>query len=97
VSSDYCKLTFTLRELPFREDDAVLCLSETLKDHARETLMRLGPSTRYPKESRSCKEGGIKTENPHKMPDKRHAEITPGAIQEMVREAVIGEILNAFP
>ncbi|KAN0134234.1 hypothetical protein V8E53_008006 [Lactarius tabidus] len=81
----------------FLEDDTVLCLSETLNDNARETLMRLGLSARYPKGFGSSKERGIETDNPHKAHNQRHAEITPGALQEMVREAVIIEILKAFP
>lgn len=72
----------------------MLCLSKTIDDNALETLKRLGLNT---KESGSCKEQGIEIERPHKKHDKRHEEITPGGMQGMVREAVISEILKAFP
>ena len=98
MSSDCYSLTASLRGLYYREQEVVLCLSETLDDKALETLMCIGLSTRFPGECESWKERRIKIEKRfQKMYSKRHAEIPAGAIQEMVRGAVISEILEAFP
>ena len=76
----------------------MLCLSSALDDQALETLMQIGLSTRFPIESESWKERRVKIEKRfQKKYTKRRAEIPAEAIQEMVREAVIGEILEAFP
>ena len=60
--------------------------------------MQIGLSARFPIESESWEERRIKIEKRfQKKHTKRRAEIPAEAIQEMVREAVIGEILEAFP
>jgi hypothetical protein len=76
----------------------VLCLSETLDDEALEALMRIGLSTRFPKESESWEERKIEIEiRFQKAHTKLNEEIPAVAIQDMVRDAVICEILKAFP
>ena len=60
--------------------------------------MQIGLSTRFPIESESWKERRVKIEKRfQKKQPKRHTVIPTRAIQEMVREAAIGEILEAFP
>ncbi|KAF8270131.1 hypothetical protein EI94DRAFT_1572248, partial [Lactarius quietus] len=89
---------FTLRGLHFREQDVVLCLSESLDDKALETLTCIGLSIQFSKEHESWVERKIEIENRfEKTLTKPSAKIRAAAIQEMVREAVIGEILKAFP
>jgi hypothetical protein len=76
----------------------VLCLSETLGDEALEALMRIGLSTRFPKESESWAERKIEIEIRFQQTHTKHnREIPVVAIQDMVRDAVIREILKAFP
>ena len=76
----------------------MFCLSETLDDKALETLMSIGLSARFPKECESWEERRIEIEKRCQNPyTKRRSEIPARSIQEMVREAVIGEILKAFP
>ena len=87
------------------DDDAVLCLSETLEDNALKTLMRtmsLGP--RFPKEYETWENRRIEIERRFRETlTERQAEVhitleqTAGGIQAKVREAVISEILKAFP
>ncbi|KAN0134237.1 hypothetical protein V8E53_008009, partial [Lactarius tabidus] len=80
------------------EDEVVLCLSETLDDEALEALMRIGLSTRFPKESESWEKRKIEIEiRFQKTHTKCNEEIPAVAIQDMVRDAVIREILKAFP
>ncbi len=97
-------LSFASRELHFSEDDVVLCLSETLEDKALKTLMRLGLSTRFPEEYEAWEKRRIEIEKHfQKTLTQRQAEIhvtleqNSGDIQAKVREAVIDEILKAFP
>jgi hypothetical protein len=94
-----------LRELHSSEDDVVLCLSEILDDKALKTLMStMGLSTRFPKEYEAWEDR--RTEIAKRFQNilaQRQAEISVtleknlGDIQAEVREAVIGEILKAFP
>ncbi|KAI9450273.1 hypothetical protein BJY52DRAFT_1357697 [Lactarius psammicola] len=86
------------------EDDVVLCLSEALEDKALKTLMRLGLSTRFPEEYEAWEKRRVQIEKRfQKTLTQRQGEIhgnlgqTSGDIQAKVREAVIGEILRAFP
>jgi hypothetical protein len=105
VSSTNYFLNFALRELYSSEDDVVLCLSETLDDKALKTLMRtMGLSTRFPKEYEAWEER--RTEIAKRFQNtlaQRQAEISVTLeqnsedIQAKVRQAVIGEILKAFP
>lgn len=98
MSSDYYELTLTSRGLHFREGDIVLCLSETINDTALEILMRISLSTRFPKESKSWEERRIEIEKRFlKMQIERHEEIPAGVIQDVVRGAVVAEVLKAFP
>ncbi|KAI9443992.1 hypothetical protein H4582DRAFT_2095349 [Lactarius indigo] len=86
------------------EDDAVLCLSETLEDKAVKTLMRLGLSTRFPEEYEAWERRRVEIEKRfQKILSRRQAEVhanleqNSGDIRAKVRESVIGEILRAFP
>jgi hypothetical protein len=87
------------------EDDVVLCLSENLEDKALKTLMRtMSLGTRFPKEYESWENRRSEIEKRfQKVLTRRQAEIrqnleqASGDIQSTVREAVIGEILKAFP
>ena len=82
----------------------MLCLSETLDDEALKTLMCMGLSARFPKEYEAWEER--RTEIAKRFQNtltQRQAEIretldeNSGDIREKVREAVISEILEAFP
>jgi len=93
-----------LRELRSREDGVVLCLSETLDDKALKTLMDLGLSTRFTKEYEAWEKRKTEIEKRFQSTiTQRQAEVhvtleqDSGDIQAKVREAVIGEILKAFP
>jgi hypothetical protein len=82
----------------------VLCLSEKIDDKSLETLMKLGPSDRFPKEfakwERQREEivqrfQGTRTERQKEIRtilERSHEEFQFG-----LREAVIIEVLNAFP
>jgi hypothetical protein len=96
--------SFSLREIHCSEDDVVLCLSETLDDNALMTLMRLGLITRFPGEYEAWEKRRMEIEK--RFQDtlaQRQAEIhetlekNSGDMQARVREALIGEILKAFP
>ena len=105
MSSGCHSLSFALRELFCSEDDVVLCLSETLEDQALKTLMRtMTLGTRFPKEYEAWEKRRIEIEKRfQKTLAKRQKEFhatleqTSGDIQVKVREAVIGEIVKAFP
>ena len=94
-----------MRELYYSEDDVVLCLSETLEDKALKTLMRtMSLGTRFPKEYEAWENRRSEIEQRFQEAlAAREAEIhvtleqASGAIEGKVREAVIGEILKAFP
>jgi hypothetical protein len=86
------------------EDDAVLCLSETLDDKAIKTLMRLGLGTRFPEEYEGWEQRRIEIEKRFQKTlaerqEESHAtlEEDSGDLQAKTREAGIGEILKAFP
>jgi hypothetical protein len=105
VSSGCHSLSFSLRELFCSEDDVVLCLSENLEDKALKTLMRtMNLGTRFPKEYESWENRRTEIEKRfQKTLTERQAEMhqtleqASGDIQAIVREAVIGEVLKAFP
>ena len=98
MSSASSELSLTSRGLHFREEDIVLRLSETINDTALEILMRISLSTRFPKESKSWEERRIEIEKRFlKMQIERHEEIPAGDIQDVVRGAVVAEVLKAFP
>jgi hypothetical protein len=82
----------------------VLCLSETLDDKAVKTLMRLGLSTRFPEEYEAWEKRRTKIEKRFQKTladrqEESHAtlEQDSGDIQAKAHEAVIGEIVKAFP
>ena len=82
----------------------MLCLSETLDDNAVKTLMRLGLSARFPEEYEAWEKRRTEIEKRfQKILAERQANIhatleqNSGDIQAKVREAVIVEILKAFP
>jgi hypothetical protein len=88
----------------FSGDNVVLCLSEKIDDKSLETLMKLGPSDRFPKEfatwERHRKElmqhfQGMRTERQKEM--HMMLERNLEAIKVKLREAVIIEVLKAFP
>lgn len=94
-----------LEELCSREEDAVLYLSKTLDDKALKTLMDLGIGTRFAKvyEAWEKRRVEILAKRFQRSLTLRQAEILvsldedPGLIQATVREAVMVEILEAFP
>ena len=100
-----CSECFSLRELYCSEDDVLLCLSENLEDEALKTLMhKMNLGTRFPKEYESWENRRSKIEKRFQTTlIERQAEIhltveqASGDIQATVRDAVIGEILKAFP
>ncbi|KAH9031719.1 hypothetical protein EDB84DRAFT_1578728 [Lactarius hengduanensis] len=88
----------------FLETDVVLCLSETLDDQALKTLTRIGLSTQFPEACEAWEERRIEIAKRFQNTlTQRQAEICvtlekdSGDMQTKVREAVIGEILRAFP
>ena len=98
------QLSFILRKLYCSEDDVVLCLSETLDDKAVKTLMRLGLSSRFPEEYEAWEKHRTKIEKRFKTTLAERQEETratleqgSGDIEARAREAVIVEILKAFP
>jgi hypothetical protein len=105
VSSSCWFLNFALSKLLCSEGDAVLCLSESLDDKALKTLMRtMYLGTRFPEEYDAWEKR--RTEIEQRFPQTlahRQAEIRDTLqknsedIQAKVREAVISEILKAFP
>ena len=92
-------------KLHHSEDDLVLCLSETLDEKALKTLMRtMGLGTRFPKEYDAWEKRRIEIDKRfQKTITLRQAEVhetltkESGELQSTVREAVIDEILKAFP
>lgn len=89
---------------PFSGDDVVLCLSEKIDNKSLETLMKLGLNDRFPKEFAMWerrREGtiqrflDIRTERQNEM----HAMLERNLedIKVKLREAVIIEVLKAFP
>ena len=98
-------MSFALRESYISEDDVVLCLSSNLEDTALKTLMRtMNLGTRFPKEYESWENRRTEIEKHfQKILTERQADIhqtleqASGDIQATIREAVIGEILKAFP
>ena len=90
--------------LRFSGDDVVLCLSEEIDDKSLETLIKLGPRDRFPNEfatwERCRKE--IKRNFEGTRTDRQGAmyamlERNLDDIKVILREAVINEVLNAFP
>ncbi|KAH9039451.1 hypothetical protein EDB83DRAFT_2411806, partial [Lactarius deliciosus] len=86
------------------EEDVVLCLSETLDENALKTLMPMGLSTRFPEACEAWEERRIEISKRFQNTlTQRQAETyvtlekDSGDMQTQVREAVIGEILRAFP
>ena len=82
----------------------MLCLSETLSDNAVKTLMRLGLSARFPEEYEAWEKRKTEIEKRfQKILAERQADIhatleqNSRDIQAKVREAVVVEILKAFP
>jgi hypothetical protein len=89
-----------LMRLHFR-DDAVLYLSEKIDDESLETLMKLGPSDRFPNEFATWRKRreemtqrlqATRTERQEAM----HTTFGRNFENEL-REAVIIEVLKAFP
>lgn len=85
-------------------DDVVLCLSEEIDDKSLETLMKLGLRDRFPNEfttwERCTKE--IKRHFQETRTDRQKEmyamlERNLDDIKVKLREAVINEVLNAFP
>lgn len=87
------------------EDDAVPCLSKTLDDRALKTLMNLGLGTRFAKDYEAWEKRRIEilARRFQRTLTQRQAEIlvnleeNPGDMQASVREAVISEMLKAYP
>ena len=101
--SGYLSLV-ALREFHDSDDDVVLCLSETLDDNALTTLMRLGLSTRFPGEYEAWKNRRIQikkrfqdTISQRQTEMHETLEKNSGDLQASVRDALIGEVLKAFP
>ena len=105
MSSSCDPLNSVLRKLYFSKDDIVLCLSEDLDDKALNILMcTMGLGTRFPQEYHAWETRRIEIEKRiEKTITRRQAEIHEilkkelGDLQSKVREAVIEEILKAFP
>ena len=88
----------------FSGDDIVLCLSEKIDDKSLETLMKLGLNDRFPKEFATWERlreqtiqrfQGIRTERQNEMHIKLERNLED--INVELREAVIIEVLKAFP
>lgn len=80
------------------------CLSETLEDGSLETLMRLGLSTRFPKEHDSWRRQRIEIKERFRRVLAQRQEELHGIleqdsknIQAKLQEAVISEVLKVFP
>ncbi|KAI0250888.1 hypothetical protein BJV78DRAFT_1154831 [Lactifluus subvellereus] len=85
-------------------EDVVWCLSETLDDGSLETLMRLGLSTRFPKEYDSWKRqrNEIMQRFRRALAQRQgelHVILEQGSkdIQAKLQEAVVSEVLKVFP
>jgi hypothetical protein len=88
----------------FRGDDVVLCLSEKIDDKSLATLMKLGLSDRFPNEFSTWEKRreeimqrfqGSRTERQKEMHTMLERNLE--AIKVRLREAVIIEVLKAFP
>jgi hypothetical protein len=88
----------------FSGDDIVLCFSEKIDDKSLETLMKLGPSDRFPKEfatwERHRKEimqrfQGTRTERQKEMHTMLERNLED--IKVKLQEGVVVEVLKAFP
>jgi hypothetical protein len=91
-------------ELRFSGNDVVLCLSEKIDDKSLESLMKLGLSDRFPKDFATwerCRGAiiqrfqGIRTERQNEMHTMLERNLEN--INVELREAVIIEVLKAFP
>lgn len=105
MSSSCYSPSFTLRKFHSSEDDFVFCFSETLDDQALKTLTRtIGLDVRFSKEYEAWEKRRTEIEKRFQqtLADRQaeiHATLEENSvnIQAMVREAVISEILKAFP
>ena len=105
MSSGYHSLSSVLRRLHSSEDDVVLCLSEALDEKALKTLMHtIGLGTRFPEVYGAWEKRRIEIKKRfQKIITQRQAEIYETLnresrdLQSKAREAVIDEILKAFP
>lgn len=105
MSSGCYYLNLALNENFCSENDDVLCVSESLDDNNLKTLMGTGClGTRFPEEYDAWEKRKTKIEKDFQQNfGRRHTEIhdtlmqNSGDIQAKVREAVISEILKAFP
>jgi len=91
-------------ESRFSGDDVVLCLSEKIDDKSLETLMKLGLIDRFPEEFATWekrREGviqrfqDIRTERQNEMHTMLERNVED--LKVTLREAVIIEVLKAFP
>ena len=91
-------------ESHFSGDDVVLCISEKIDDKSLETLMELGLIDRFPKEFATWERRraeiiqhfrGIRTERQNEMHIMLERNLED--INVELREAVIIEVLKAFP
>jgi hypothetical protein len=91
-------------ESRFSGDDVVLCLSEKIDDKSLKTLMNLGLIDRFPKEFATWERHrgeitqrfqGIRTERQNEMHIMLERNLED--INVELREAVIIEVLKAFP
>jgi len=89
---------------PFSEDGVVLCLSEKIDDTSLETLMKLGLVDRFPKEYATWERHrehiihrfrDIRTERRNEMHTILEHDLED--VKVKLREAVIIEVLKAFP
>lgn len=89
---------------PSSGDDIVLCLSEKIDDKSLETLMKLGLIDRFPKEFAMWERRrgeitkrfhGIRTERQDELHIRLEHDLED--INLELREAVIIEVLKAFP
>jgi hypothetical protein len=90
--------------LCFSGDDVVLCLSEEIDDESLEILMKLGPSDQFPKEfetwERRKKEINQQFQGTLAERQSEIHTILERNLEEFkarLREAVIIEVLKAFP
>jgi len=108
-SASFCKrhfglLSSILTDLRFSGDDVVICLSEKIDDKSLEALIELGLRTRFPKEctawERRRKEviqgfRGAIAERQDEMHTKLEQSFAD--IRLKLQEAVVAEVLKAFP
>ena len=93
-----------MSELRCSEEDVVLCLSEKMEDKSLEALIKLALDTRFPNECAAWKERrreimqgflGTLTERQAAMYAKIERDFED--IRVKIQEAVIVEVLKAFP